>query len=180
MTYYAIQVKTRNEERFIKLYKSRVSSGFEMYFPKRQLEIRRGGKQRMEISPIFPGYVFFELTPEDALDSAPAADIVHHLWELRRVEGFYRFLRSNDDICSLQGKVLETVAHFIQTVGSVAGVSRVYFDADARIVVKDGPLSGLEGQIIKVDRRKKRAKVKLDLYDDSFTVDLAFELIEAS
>jgi transcriptional antiterminator NusG len=41
----------------------------------------------------------------------------------------------------------------------------------------DGPLLGLEGKIIKVDRRKKRAKIKLNLYDDSFTVDLAFEVI---
>jgi transcriptional antiterminator NusG len=41
----------------------------------------------------------------------------------------------------------------------------------------EGPLMGLEGRIIKVDRRKGRAKINLDLYNDSFTIDLAFEVI---
>ncbi|MDR2619211.1 MAG: antitermination protein NusG, partial [Treponema sp.] len=34
--------------------------------------------------------------------------------------------------------------------------------------------------IIKVDKRKGRAKIKLDLYDDSFTIDLAFEVLETA
>ncbi|MCL2557796.1 MAG: antitermination protein NusG, partial [Treponema sp.] len=41
------------------------------------------------------------------------------------------------------------------------------------------PLKGLEGRIIKVDKRKKRAKIRLDLYDESFAIDLAFEIIDA-
>jgi transcription termination/antitermination protein NusG len=43
--------------------------------------------------------------------------------------------------------------------------------------VINGPLKGLEGKIVKVDKRKGRAKVKLDLYDESFLVDLSFELL---
>ena len=31
---------------------------------------------------------------------------------------------------------------------------------------------------IKVDRRKQRAKVLLDMYTDSFPIDLAFDVIE--
>jgi transcriptional antiterminator NusG len=53
----------------------------------------------------------------------------------------------------------------------------VYFDRNSRIVVLEGPLMGLEGKIIKVDKRKGRAKIKLDLYDNSFSCDLAFEVI---
>jgi transcriptional antiterminator NusG len=59
----------------------------------------------------------------------------------------------------------------------MAGKSKVYFDANSRIVVTEGPLMGLEGKIIKVDKRKGRAKIKLDLYNDSFSIDLAFELL---
>jgi transcriptional antiterminator NusG len=78
----------------------------------------------------------------------------------------------------LEDRDLEIVLHFIKRVGPVAGKSKVYFDENARIVVTDGPLMGLEGKIIKVDKRKERAKIKLDLYDDSFCIDLAFEIIE--
>jgi transcriptional antiterminator NusG len=119
---------------------------------------------------VFPGYIFLELDPEDSIFS--------HQWQFRRTEGFYRFLKSNQNIQPLGGRDLETVLHFIKKAGPLAGISRVYFDENSRIVVVDGPLAGLEGNILKVDKRKGRAKIKLDLYDDSFTIDLGFELLE--
>ena len=42
----------------------------------------------------------------------------------------------------------------------------------------EGPLKGLEGLIIKVDKRKKRAKIKMDFANDSILIDLGFELIK--
>lgn len=59
----------------------------------------------------------------------------------------------------------------------MAEKSKVYFNEEDRIVVSEGPLKGLEGRIIKVDKRKGRAKIKLDFYDNSFAIDLAFEII---
>jgi transcriptional antiterminator NusG len=58
-------------------------------------------------------------------------------------------------------------------------VSKVRFDEKNRIVVIDGVMKGLEGNIVKVDRRKGRAKIRLDIYDNSFLIDLSFEAIEA-
>jgi transcriptional antiterminator NusG len=110
---------------------------------------------------------------------AEKEDILARQWEFRRTEGFYRFLRSNQNIVPLADRDLELVLHFIKKTGPIAGISRVYFNENARIVVIDGPLMGLEGRIIKVDKRKKRAKIKLNLYDDSFAIDLAFEVIGA-
>jgi transcription antitermination factor NusG len=37
----------------------------------------------------------------------------------------------------------------------------------------------MEGKIIKVDRRKRRAKIQLEMNDSPMTFDLAFEVIEA-
>ena len=171
MKYYAIQVRTRGEERYINLYRA-VHPGrpVEIYFPRRRIDIRQKGAVKPTTPPIFPGYVFVEIDNED--------DISRYQWEFRRTDGFYRFLKSNQNISSLQDRDLEIVLHFIKTVGPIAGKSRVYFNENSRIVVVDGPLMGLEGKIIKVDKRKGRAKIKLDLYDDSFSIDLAFEVIE--
>ncbi|MDR3147356.1 MAG: antitermination protein NusG, partial [Treponema sp.] len=94
-------------------------------------------------------------------------------------DGFFRFLKSNQDISPMADRDLEVALHFIKNVGPVAGKSRVYFNEDSRIVVVEGPLMGLEGRIIKVDKRKRRAKIKLDLYNDSFSIDLGFEVIGA-
>jgi transcriptional antiterminator NusG len=59
----------------------------------------------------------------------------------------------------------------------VIGKSTVKFDENSRIYVLSGPLEGLEGKIVKIDKRKQRAKVQLDLYKESFLVDFGFELL---
>jgi transcriptional antiterminator NusG len=173
MNYYALQVKTRGEEKYIRLFKAlHPEAKIPIHFPQRALDIRRSGKIIHSKAPIFPGYIFLELETRE--------DILNYQWSFRRTEGFFRFLRSNRDIAPLSGRDLELVLHFIQKVGPLAGKSKVVFDENSRIVVVEGPLSGLEGRIIKVDKRKGRAKIKLDLYDDSFTIDFGFEALNKS
>ena len=169
MNYYAVQVKTRGEEKYIKLFKSmHPEIKIPVHFPKRSLDIRRKGKIIRTQSAIFPGYIFIELENEDS--------ILDYHWAFRRTDGFFRFLRSNQDICPLADRDLELVLHFLRS-GPLIGKSLVTFDENNRIVVIEGPLCGLEGCIIKVDRRKGRAKIRLDLYGDTFSIDLAFEAI---
>jgi transcriptional antiterminator NusG len=171
--YYAIQVKTRGELKYLRLLRAlHPELTMPIHFPQRILDIRRAGKIVASKSAIFPGYVFAELEDTESM--------LRYHWDFRRTDGFFRFLRSNQDIAPLQGKDLEVVLHFIKNVGPLAGKSKVVFDEHSRIVVVEGPLSGLEGKIIKVDKRKGRAKIKLDLYDDSFSIDLAFEVLGAA
>ena len=170
MSYYAMQVKTRGEERFIQQFRAQNPEiPFPLYFPQRALDLRRGGRIVPSKQPVFPGYVFLELDDEE--------NIYRYQWAYRKTKGFHRFLRSNQDIAPLQNRDLELVLHFIKEVGPLAGISKVYFDENARIAVISGPLAGLEGRIVKADKRKGRAKVKLDLYGDSFCIDLAFEVM---
>ncbi len=173
MEYYALQVRTRGEDKFIRLFKSNhPDEATRLVFPQRRMSVRRMGKFRDELTPVFPGYLFIEVDGE----MRPPLQ-----WALRRTAGFFRFLRSNQDVAPLSGADLRTVLHFVNPAGSsIAEKSKVYFNDDDRIVVAEGPLKGLEGSIVKVDKRKGRAKVKLDLYDDSFAIDLAFEVISRS
>jgi transcriptional antiterminator NusG len=170
LNYYALQVKARTENRFIKQFRTlHPEVALPLYFPQRRIDIRRKGKIRKSIQAVFPGYVFIEAENND--------EVLENQWAFRRTTGFFRFLKSNQEITPLTNRDLEIVLHFIKNVGPVAGRSRVYFNENSRIVVVDGPLMGLEGRIVKVDRRKGRAKIKLDLYEDSFAIDLAFEII---
>lgn len=169
MKYYAVQVKTTQEEKYIqcaapKLAQRRQSE--RLLFLRRRLPVRKGGKTTMQLSPLFPGYVFLET--ED-LDAA-----LHNT--LRRTPGFFRFLRSTQQPTELCDKDLATLHHFM-SFGEVVEPSAVHFDENDRIVVDSGPLKGLEGRIVKVDRRKNRAKIQLDMYTDNFLIDLAFQVI---
>jgi transcriptional antiterminator NusG len=170
MRYYAVQVKTRAEQKFIQLFRAlHPEITLPIHFPQRQLDIRKCGRVKPSRMAVFPGYLFIEASCDE--------EIMACQWDFRRTEGFYRFLKSNRNITPLINKDLELVLHFINNAGSIARPSKVYFNENSRIVVVEGALSGLEGRILKVDRRKNRAKIKLDLYDDTFTIDLAFEVI---
>jgi transcriptional antiterminator NusG len=132
--------------------------------------IKRKGKYLNSLAAVFPGYIFIEAENRDG--------VILNQQLFKNTEGFLRFLKSNQEITPLTGGGLDIALHFIKKVGAVAGRSKVYFDENSRIVVLEGPLKGLEGRIIKVDKRKRRAKITLDLYNDSFSIDLSFEVIE--
>ena len=167
MSFFVISVQPRKEESFLKIARQRTDgSEVTFYWPRRRLTIRKKGKRVESLAPLFPGYIFLE-----------ADEINESIFRtVKRLPGFYRFLESNDRIRPLLGGDLELVRHFIR-FGEVIGKSKVVFNEDSRIEVKSGPLEDLEGKIVKVDRRKQRAKVQLDLYKESFLVDFGFEVI---
>jgi transcriptional antiterminator NusG len=78
----------------------------------------------------------------------------------------------------VKGRDLELISRFVGIAGQVIGVSKVCFDENARIVIIDGPFQGLEGKIVKVDKRKQRAKVVLDLFGESHAVDFSFDVVK--
>ncbi len=163
---------TGEEQRFISLaldalqHATDLHEDYRFWWPRRKLTIRRKGRRFRTLSPLFPGYVFLE-----------ADDVTESLFRrIRRVTGFVRFLKDNNDIRPLPPEDLELVRHFL-SFGEIVTESKVTFDENNRIVVQEGPLKGLEGNIVKVDRRKGRAKVRLDMYEDAFLIDLGFEII---
>ena len=172
MNYYVMQVKTGGEEKFLRSARDAVGgddpdSASRIFWPRRRLRIRKKGRQRDTLAAIFPGYVFLET---ESLSNET-------FWALRRSIGFYKFLRNNTDVQALTGHDKELLLHFLK-LGEVVEKSKVYFDENNRIRVTEGALKGLEGRIVKVDRRKMRAKVSLSLYEDSFLIDFGFELME--
>lgn len=172
-TFFVLQVMTGEESRYIRraeqklILRGTAPEECRLWWPRRKLTIRRRGKQQKSLAPLFPGYLFLqtgELTPEIFRD-------------IKRTEGFVRFLPDNRHAEPLGAEGLELVRHFL-SFGEVVEQSRVTFDLNNRIVVREGPLKGMEGRIVKVDRRKGRAKVRLDLYEDSFLIDLGFEIMD--
>jgi transcription termination/antitermination protein NusG len=166
MPFFAIQIWTGTESRFLSLARKR-EEDLRLLWPRRRLRIRRRGSWKEALAPIFPGYLFLQA---EAIDP-------DRFGALRALPGFVRFLPSNTSITPLEPRDQELLSHFL-SFGEVVEKSRVYFDQDRRIRVLAGPLKGLEGKIVRVDRRKGRAKVRLEMYDNSFEVDFGFEALE--
>lgn len=170
MDYYAVQVKTGRESELLKKIRKineEENEAVQAYFPRRVLYVKKKGIRKKVDAPVFAGYIFLEI---DNL-SLPLC------WQLRKTQDFYHFLPNNQNPLPLAANDLFLLRHFL-SFGEITAPSKVYFDENARICVIEGALKGLEGKIIKVDRRKQRAKVLLDMYTDSFPIDLAFDVIE--
>ena len=171
MNYYAVQVQTARERTFIERIEKQLdfhSSSINLLFFQRRLLIKKNGEQKTELRPLFPGYIFVETAEEI---SSNAVEM------FRATQFFTRFLKSNKEITPVTGHDLELLHHFMQ-FGETADISQVEFDENSRIIVKEGPLKGLEGCIINVDRHKKRVKIKIDFEDSPVTFDLSYTDIE--
>lgn len=129
--------------------------------------LKRGKRVEAEVA-LFPGYVF--LQTDATLDPALYGRI-------RTLPGFFSFLRQGADISEVRGKDLDLLNHFLK-FGEVTPQSQVVFDENQRIRVISGPMEGMEGQVIHVDKRKRRAKIQLDFDHGTFTITLGFELMD--
>ena len=171
MQYYIIQVATGREQAFIdnlKKLEPDLGRAHNFIYLTRELNIRRKGIWRKELQPVFPSYIIMQTT--QVIDAKT-------IQLLKAQPDFYHFLKSNTQITPLAGTDLEIIQHFLG-LGPRIGPSLVRFDEDDRIVVIEGPLKGIEGSIIKVDRRKQRAKIRVDFAGSAHTMDLSFEDIE--
>ena len=169
MDYYVVQVSTGKEKNFIEdaEFKNKFDElSYSIVFPQRILKIRKAGKVTEKQLPVFAGYLFIGT---DKISK----DLYQHL---RRCKGFYRFLPNNQEPRFLEGRDLEILNQFI-SFGGLAKISQVVFDENDRIKVIEGPLSGLEGYIVRVNKRKGRATVCLDMCQTAFSIDLGFEIL---
>lgn len=167
MPFFAMQIWTGAEGKYLALARIGWEPPLRLIWPRRNLRIKRRGVWLDSLAPIFPSYVFIEAESIDP----------ESYGKLRHTPGFIRFLLSNDNIVPMERKDQELLSHFL-AYGEIVDKSFVVFDSDKMIRVISGPLKGLEGRIVKVDKRKGRAKVKLQMYRDSFNVDFGFEVLE--
>ena len=168
MNYYIIQVATGREQAFIDGLQKKapeVAQAHNFIYLTRELYIRRQGKTLREEQPVFPSYIIMQTTGTVDAQTVQA---------LKTLPDFYHFLKSNTEITPLAGNDLCIIQHFLG-LGPRIGPSLVRFDENDRIVVVEGPLKGIEGSIIKVDRRKQRAKIRVDFAGTTHTMDLSFE-----
>jgi transcriptional antiterminator NusG len=170
MKYYCIMVRSGGEE----LFKSEVLKNIEpdaddihFWFLKRK--VKNGGRQKGVIieQPLFPGYVFMG-----------AEDVDANLYNrISSTVNFYHFLKNNSNITPLVGRDLDYL-HTLLNNGETAGISQAMFDEKDRIVILGGPLQGFTGNILRVNKRKQRVTVKIDLCGSINSFDLCYDLVE--
>lgn len=169
MNFFAIQVMSGREDAYMELF-SKTRPDLTIYNIKKKIRTKRLGKPINHVTCVFPGYLFFQF-PDERL--SPEV-----IFTMKRTRHFARLLPATDNIKPLSERDTEIIRRLL-SFGREIGPSLVMFDENNRIKVIRGPMMGLEGMIIKVDKRKRRAKIRLEMGDSPISFDLSFDVLES-
>ena len=164
MEYYCIMVLTGEEKSFRdragKIMKEDFPETDFFVFERKLYTKKRGWFDAV----LFPGYVFLgtqELSKK-------------FFGQLKKIEGFCRILQDNQNPVKFSGAALDELKAFINN-GESWGVSKVKFLPGQKIQVISGPLVGLAGNIVAVNKKRKRITVQTNITSNSMRFDLLFE-----
>ncbi|OQB20525.1 MAG: hypothetical protein BWY11_02365 [Firmicutes bacterium ADurb.Bin182] len=154
-----IKVKRRLERKF------KDSSGLTFVVPRRRLIERKAGKWEEKIRTVFPGYILANGTIREK-----------EYYSFEGIPGLLRVLKDSGGPHEIPGEEIEVIKKLIRG-GEIIDPSSAFEQAD-KVIITDGPLLGLEGLIHSVDKRKGRAKVRLNFAGEPRLVDLSVNIIQ--
>jgi len=163
--WYAVFTITGQEDKVKERLQYRFEDRFRVIVPKRKLKERKGGVWSYRIRTLFPGYVLVN------------GNIgVEEYYRFKNVPGLLRLLRSGYEPSKIDPREMEVINRLICNNETI-GFSDVLME-NGRVVVVDGPLVSLEGQIISINRRKGRATVRLNFLGETRTVELGISVLQ--
>ena len=112
---------------------------------------------------LLPGYVFVYVQDETELDTG----------YLRHFDGVLKVLSYDDDSCELKGQDAEFARMILENDG-VLGKLPVYEEGQW-LQIKEGPLKGVESQILKVNRRNHRMLIEIPFADTKVKTWVEYE-----
>jgi len=164
--WYALFVKSGSEERIRRDLEKKFTQELEFYVPRKLLKERRNGKWHRAIRPLFPGYI---LVNGDVSDET--------YYRFKEVLDIYFILKDDCKPVEIIKTEIEPILHLMNLcTDGIIGASDIIMEGDL-IFVKSGPLKAFEGQILSVNHRKGRAKVRFFVAGQEKIVELAVNVL---
>lgn len=164
--WYVLFVKATQEEKVKKLLEKEVGEEYKFIVPTRELRERKDGQWHFVKRKLFPGYVFIKGIMN-----------LEVYYKLKKINGIIKLLSSDGEALRVDESELRVLKILIDNDDNNIGISSLYKENDGVKIVA-GPLMGLEGQIVKVDYRKGRAKVSLRFMNEERVVELGIEVVD--
>ena len=135
----------------------------DIFVPKHVRLKKYRGEWRRETRPLYSGYVFMVTHDPKALEKA-----------LIKVPGRHRLLKADDIILTVSDEE-KTFINRIAGRDNIVDISVGYKEGD-RIKIVSGPMLGLEGDIVHVDRHKRLVTINVSLFGRAVKTTLGLEL----
>lgn len=160
--WYVVHTCTGDET---KIYKTAHGGAETVYMPLKEVLHKRGDTFIKKRGPLFPGYLFVQEHIANFVDNVRQGDLDVWLKPLGQ-----------------QGKPLPVKKEEMEFIfklaeNGVVGVSKGYMAEDGKVQIVEGPMKGMEADILFVDKRRKKAKVQFELFNRRIDVTLALEIL---
>lgn len=165
--WYAIFVKTGQESKVKERLDYRFHDTPSVFVPKREILERKEGRWHRRIKVLFPGYIF--------LKGEMNATVLSGLYQ---VPGLFKLLCTDRLPMVIPKAEVEVFIHLLDENDTI-GLSDVWMEGD-KISISSGPLLSMQGEIMSVDKRKGRARVKLIFLGEERLVDLGLNMMTAA
>ena len=170
--YYVIQVKTGKEQDAINdIMKNKPNdASFDVFAPYRKALRKRGGQLIEVIERCFPGYIFVE-----------TSDVKTLFFELYWIPGFTKLLGREGDTYNFvpldkdESRMIDIL--YSSNSNRITEISDIEVKEGEMIRVLDGPLVGLQTQIIKVNLHKRTVTVGFLMCGRLVTAQVAINIV---
>lgn len=125
------------------------------------------GEWQIRKEKLFPGYLFMDL---EASQVEPVREA------LRRATEHAKVLKTGDELYPIHAQEEQLLRRLTGDTTNVA-VSVGVIEGD-KIIVREGPLVGMEGMIKRIDRHKRMAVLEVELFNRISEVKVGLEIVE--
>jgi transcription antitermination factor NusG len=160
--WYVAHTRSRHE---VKIQQILACKGIETFLPRIEVPSRRIDRQASFLTPLFPGYIFLHIHAQPEI-----------LREIIICPGVVRILGTSEGITPLPSEVMESIKTLLASGLYVN--SHTYLDRGMRVRIMDGPLAGATGILQRVQGRKRRLVVVVELMQRAVMVELEDETVE--
>ncbi len=165
--WYAVWVRTGQEQKVLDLCVEKIEDreAFEECFlPKYEKPRKVNGQWVKREEILFPGYLFFVAENPERLQGA-----------LRGIPEFAKVLGDEDGAIPLYEEEVEFLQKHINekkvfemSVGEIVG---------EKLVILEGPMMGLEGKVVYVDRHKRCAVLEVEFFGRVVKMKVGLEIV---
>lgn len=166
MNWHAVFGKTGSED-VIEKYIQYHFSGSELrtFIPRRRITEVRQGKAYHAVKTLFPGYVLINTSMD-----------TYKYNIIKSIPQIYSMVNQGGEYCSeIRDEEIEPLLNLARNE-NIIDYSKVLVE-NSRVFIISGPLTGMEGLIKKIDKRRGRAKVALYFMGEVKTIDLGVEIV---
>ena len=164
--WYVVQVRTGDERKLADRLKLEVKADDEEIFvPLFERRKCFKGEWTKVTTPLFPGYIFFQTN-----------DVESFYLRLKKINAFTKILGTESGYSPISADE-ERFLRILIGDDYIAQESVGVIEGD-KITIKYGPLHGLEGSILKVNRHKRIAIIRADFMGGPREIKVGLEIIE--